>query len=281
MSETDWQPAKPKPKPEDLDLESLFADAQWHQHWELFEGVFTPGRNPVSLLCDLIGLPRDLRGKRVLDIGAWNGCFSFECERRGATEVIAFAPDLPESTGFSKLKEAINANNVQYHIGSVYDLSVESLGEFDIILFLGVLYHLRHPLLAIDKLQPLARGDVYVETHILNDSNLGAGKNLASRILRRIAPGLPKEIPFWQFYKTNELAGDFSNWFSPNIRAVLDAFESAGFEINVVETWGDRASFHAKALEGGAKKALQGTYESMPVVKRSVEFKGSRDHVQG
>src|SRR5258706_14871151 len=65
--------------PAGVDLTKTFQQiSAWHQRWEIFEGVFTPGRNPVSALLDGVGLPKDLRGRRVLDVGAFNGCFSFE-----------------------------------------------------------------------------------------------------------------------------------------------------------------------------------------------------------
>src|SRR5262249_41031030 len=82
--------------------DAIFQGVHWHQRWEIFQGVFVPGINPVKDLCELSGLPADLSGKRVLDVGAWNGCFSFECERRGADEVVAFGPENPEEVGFNR-----------------------------------------------------------------------------------------------------------------------------------------------------------------------------------
>jgi tRNA (mo5U34)-methyltransferase len=69
----------------------------------------TPGPHSVSLLCQKTQLPADLKGKWVLDIGAWNGCFSFECERRGASEVIAYSLANAEVTGFTRLKAVLGS----------------------------------------------------------------------------------------------------------------------------------------------------------------------------
>ena len=71
-------------------LAAIFENKVWHQRWEIAPGIFTPGGNDVAQIMDLAGVPASLTGKRVLDIGAWNGCCSFECERRGAAEVIAY-----------------------------------------------------------------------------------------------------------------------------------------------------------------------------------------------
>src|SRR5712691_5486106 len=159
------------PAPAGLDVKQLFDGAHWHQGWEVFRGVSTPGPHPVSLLCANTQLPADLTGKRVLDVGAWNGCFSFECERRGASEVIAYSLENPEVTGFRRLKAALGSK-VEYVQGSVYSLSPEKFGTFDLILFFGVLYHLRYPLLAIDRMRTVSKGDVLIETHTMTSQQL-------------------------------------------------------------------------------------------------------------
>src|SRR5713226_8698296 len=110
----------------------------WHQRWEIEPGVFTPGVNDVGMLLNAVRFPDRIDGLRVLDIGAWNGCFSFECERRGASEVVAYSLENPDESGFNRLKSLLNSR-VSYIEGSVYALSPEKLGFFDVILFFGVL----------------------------------------------------------------------------------------------------------------------------------------------
>ena len=112
--------------------ELLFGGIQWHQGWDIFEGVRLPGRNSVEQLCEHIRLPVDLTDKRVLDIGAWNGAFSFECERRGASDVVAFSLENPETSGFNRLKAVLNSK-VRYVTGSVYNLQDYNLGQFDVM----------------------------------------------------------------------------------------------------------------------------------------------------
>ena len=242
-NDSPWQPMAP-PQSKGFS-EDFFKDVVWHQKWEIFQGVYTPGRNPVAELCDLIHLPKDLRGMRVLDIGAWNGCFSFECERRGAKEVVAFGPDTPEQTGFERIRNAIGSKVVRLEEGSVYSLSPKRLGMFDAVLFLGVLYHLRYPLLAIDKVWGVTKGTAYVETHVIDNCFIPAGQNSNKALpLQNVSPALV-DVPLWQFYRLGELGGDTSNWFGPNVRAVLDAFGSAGFVTEHLSSWGTRASFRA------------------------------------
>lgn len=73
------------PAPPGFDYELLARGAtHWHQRWQVFRGVYTPGGNPVEEMLNAMQVPADLTRKRVLDVGSWNGCASFECERRRA-----------------------------------------------------------------------------------------------------------------------------------------------------------------------------------------------------
>ena len=113
--------------------QKLFEDVVWWQKWEVTPGIFTPGHNSVEFILSMVDFPKDLSGKRVLDIGTWNGCFAFECERRGAAEVLAIGPESTEATGFLKLKKHLNSR-VEYKYGSIYHLRPQTIGRFDIVL---------------------------------------------------------------------------------------------------------------------------------------------------
>jgi tRNA (mo5U34)-methyltransferase len=248
----------PPPAPPGFDPQSLFAGIPWHQKWELFKGVFTPGRNPVCALADHVGLPDDLTGLRVLDVGAFNCCLSFECERRGAAEVVALDLQPPEQLGFPQLKRALGSERVRFENGSAYALDARALGRFDVVLFFGVLYHLRYPLLALDQLRKVTQGALYLETLVIDRRFLAEGKD--GQFLAKYHPALTN-VPLWQFYRADELAGDFSNWFGPNIRAVLDGLESAGFDAELISQWGDRAGFRARpsaSLDESFRKSYEG-----------------------
>jgi tRNA (mo5U34)-methyltransferase len=234
------------PAPPGFSPEAFFRHVPyWHQRWELFRGVFVPGHNAVDFLCEATELPADLTGKRVLDVGAWNGCFSFECERRGAAEVVAVSLEDPAATGFDLLKAALNSR-VEYRRGSVYTLMPELYGKFDVVLFFGVLYHLRYPLLALDRIRTVCRGEVHVETHVIDHRAWLRGPLRFLGKLPLVRSAL-RGTPLWRQYREFELhPGDQSNWFGPNVLAVLEAFQSAGFDIRHTRSWQDRAMFRAR-----------------------------------
>ncbi len=231
-------------KPDNIDANLLLQSTRhWHQRWEVFDGIFTPGRNSVQDLLLNTGVPADLSGARVLDIGAFNCCCSFECERRGAQEVVALDLVWPDDYGFSALKRALGSTRVKYVQGSAYELDPKVIGTFDVVLFFGVLYHLRYPLLAIDQIRKIVRGTAYIETFVIDHRFITNGKDFQelSSFHKVLA-----DTPIWQFYKGEELGGDASNWFGPNICAVKQAFESAGMSVALVREWGDRAGFQAR-----------------------------------
>jgi tRNA (mo5U34)-methyltransferase len=144
-------------------------------------------------------IPADLRGKRVLDIGAWDGWFSFEMERRGA-EVMAV--DATPHERFRVARELLGSK-VEYRVDDVYRLSPEKIGRFDIVLFLGVLYHLKHPVLALERVCELSTEMVCVQSFVTDD-----GSDLSAR-------------PVMEFYETTELRGQFDNWVGPNVACLL------------------------------------------------------------
>jgi tRNA (mo5U34)-methyltransferase len=234
--------------PQGFDKDRFFEGVYWHQRWELFDGIFTPGKNPIELMCQEMNVPEDLTGKRVLDIGAWNGCLSFECERRGAREVIALGPEEPAKTGFYRLRDVLGSKRTHYVIGSVYDLNPAKLGYFDVVMLCGVLYHLRYPILGIDNIRRVCTGEVFVET-IVNDAQLVEESDEGPRIVPMvdISPRL-LTMPLWQFFRKDELENDPSNWFTPSTKAVLRAFESAGFEMKLLKNFG-RGTFQGRVKD--------------------------------
>lgn len=223
----------PPTAPQGFDPEAFFKGINWFQRWEVFDGIFTPGINPISNICDLMQLPADLSGRRILDIGSANGCMSLECERRGAAEVIGLTPLNGLDWGHHQLRDLVGATKTHFRLGSVYDLNPDILGYFDTVLFCGVLYHLRYPMLAIDNIRRVATNELFIETHLSADQSSQTNK----------------DIPLWRFYRFDELNNDHSNWFGPNIAAVQQAFESAGFSTRLLNSNGTRGRFHAVVRE--------------------------------
>lgn len=226
--------------------DSLFEGFHWHQRWEVEPGLFTPGQNDVLGLMEWAKVPADLSGKRVLDIGPWNGCFSLECERRGAAEVVALGPERPEHTGFLRLRDRVGSRRVEFKVGTIYDLQPDRLGYFDVVICFGVIYHLRHPLLGFDMMRRVAKGDLYLESKALDRDFRVNGNGM---ILADVNP-LLSSTPVLQFYQQNELNDDASNWFSPNMEAVRSFLVSSGFEPRHIALYWDRVAAHAVVTPG-------------------------------
>jgi tRNA (mo5U34)-methyltransferase len=176
---------------------------------ELIDGTVLPGLQSVEHLrwrLSLFGLPEDLRGKRVLDIGAWDGWFSFECERRGA-EVVAV--DCVELDTFLEARALLDSL-VEYLALDVTELSAKRLGRFDIVLFLGVLYHLRHPMLGLEKVVELCTEMALIESFVIARET--------------------RDVPaVMEFYERGELGGQIDNWCGPSPECLLAMCRSAGF----------------------------------------------------
>jgi tRNA (mo5U34)-methyltransferase len=216
------------------------SDIIWHQRFELMPGVFTPGVSDVALLLDACGLPDRLEGRSVLDVGTTNGGAAFALEARGAGNVVAVDIFGPETFGFAAAAE-LRGSRAEFLQASIYELPERLTQPFDIVLFWGVLYHLRHPLLGLDSLRAVTRGEAYVETAVA-DATLG---DAAAEPLAR-------------FHRTDQLAGDSSNWFEPSIAAAAAWCSSAGLEPELLRTFPPegpptRAVFRAVPTEGHAE----------------------------
>src|SRR5918997_5322010 len=119
----------------------------WYHRIEVAPGVVTPGVHDSEAALAAMELPERLDGKRLLDVGARDGYFSFVAEERGA-EILAIDSMAPHLTGFATASSLLGAS-VEYRTMNVYNVCPENVGTFDVILFLGVLYHLRDPMLAL------------------------------------------------------------------------------------------------------------------------------------
>ncbi len=156
-------------------------------------------------------LPADLSGKRVLDIGPWDGFFAFEMERRGA-EVMAI--DYVDLDTFRALHRYLGSK-IRYERLDIYELTPERVGTFDIVLCLGVLYHLKHPLLALEKICAITEDRCIIESFVIDAEAHRSGENAS--------------IPYVEFYEYDELAGQTDNWSGPTVGALEALVRSAGF----------------------------------------------------
>ncbi|HEX6113955.1 MAG TPA: TIGR04290 family methyltransferase [Geminicoccaceae bacterium] len=172
-------------------------------------------------------LPADLHGMSVLDIGCNAGFYSIEMKRRGAERVVAIDSDV-DYLNQARFAAEVSGVDLELRELSVYD--VGALGErFDIVLFLGVLYHLRHPLLALDLIHEHVARDLLVFQSMQRGSNaiepLEADYPFTEvEVFDR--PGFPK-----LHFIERRYAGDPTNWWTPN-RACSEAMlRSAGFAV--------------------------------------------------
>jgi len=211
-------------------------------------GVVTPGLVSMDrqqqMLRD-IRLP-DLKGKSVLDIGTFDGFFAFEAERLGATRVVALdhyvwerhmdkcvarwqqcnargesvvlsefeqfidRETLPGKAAFDTARRLLNSK-VEPVVSDYMTMDLTALGQFDVVLYLGVLYHMADPLGALSLLAQVTKEVAIIETAAMH------------------VPGC-EDLSLCEFYPENQLNNDHSNWWAPNTMALTGLCRAAGFE---------------------------------------------------
>jgi len=217
-------------------------EVRWFHSLDLGHGVVTRGQDRDPRRLERMGLPGDLSGKTVLDIGAWDGFYSFEAERRGAQRVLATDSfswqargEGTGKRGFDLAREALGSGVEDREI-DVMDLSEDEVGTFDVVLFLGVLYHLRHPLLALERVASVTGGLLILETEV----DLALGRR-----------------PAMAFYPGEELREDWTNWWGPNPAAVVAMLRAVGFsrvEVVSPNSLAYRAMRAGKRLAGALRE---------------------------
>jgi tRNA (mo5U34)-methyltransferase len=219
----------------------------WFHSIDLGEGVVTNGWKSGAHLqheLDIFQIP-ELRGKTVLDINTWDGFFAFEAERRGASRVVAldqymwamdplphhsywkecmergvvpaayhtmpyFKPDeLPGKAGFDTAHRALGSR-VEVVVADFMEIDVASLGMFDVVFYFGSLYHMENPLEAMKRVASVTKELAIIET----EAALFRGFD---------------QHALCEFFPSNELNGDVSNWWAPNEKALAGLCRAAGF----------------------------------------------------
>ncbi len=230
----------------DPELIRQIREHHWFHTMKLSDEVVTDGDSPERPIMSVPGTIPDVRGKSVLDVGAWDGKFSFQAEAAGASRVVALdhyvwrldpaarqayyeqcraegvLPDpdmidrgflvdgvLPGKQGFD-LAHAFLASQVEAVVGDFMEMDLESLGTFDVVLYLGVLYHMVSPIQALQRLRQVTSGVAVIET-----SGIEVPGYTGSALV--------------DFYAGNELNDDYGNWFAPSPSALVGMCRSAGF----------------------------------------------------
>ena len=195
------------------ELRRRAAEITWFHSMDLRPGLRTTGIYDPSRTLPRLRLPERLDGQTVLDVGAWDGYYSFEMERRGA-KVLA-TDDYSWGGGGWGTKAGFELAHTAFGSG-VRSLQIAPLditpgvlgGRFDIVLLLGVLYHLRDPLLVLERVASVTAGLLVLETEV--------GMLLTRR-------------PAAEFFPGTELNDDPTNWWAPNVAAMTGMLRAVGF----------------------------------------------------
>ncbi|MGO8870143.1 MAG: DUF1698 domain-containing protein [Acidimicrobiales bacterium] len=219
------------------------ADAiHWFHSIDLGNGVVTKGTSELQIPDDKFPV---LAGRSVLDVGAWDGYYSFMAERIGASRVVAldhyawavdvvartaywkecaaggtlpdhsldltefWRPDLPGRRGFEFAAAALGSK-VQPLLADFATMDLSELGTFDVVLYLGVLYHMKEPLTCLERIRSVTQEVAVIETQAVHFQHL-------------------EHEPLLQFYAGGELNADFGNWYIPTMGALHSLCRAAGF----------------------------------------------------
>ncbi len=219
------------------------ADAlRWYHSIDLGRGVVTKGTSVQETSADVFP---DVAGKTVLDIGAWDGKFSFLVEQAGASRVVAldhyawgvdlkarhaywaecdahgtfpdhsrdetefWRPELPGRRSF-EFASSVLGSSVEPVVADFQTVDLDGLGQFDVVLYLGVLYHMKEPLTSLERVRRVTREVAVIETEAVH------------------LQGIEHEV-LLQFYAGSSLRIDFGNWYVPTISALHNMCRAAGF----------------------------------------------------
>ncbi len=199
----------------DEELQARADALYWWHALRLRPGVVTKGPKTEAILAaesDALFAGVALPGASVLDIGAWNGHFSLDAKRRGAARVLAtdsYAWDSPFYRGRETIELAVAELGLPVELRRMApDELGPEVGRFDVVLFLGVFYHLLDPIQVLPRLRAATGGLLLLETHL-------DGRDTAQ--------------PRMVFYPGSELGADSTNWWGPNIACVDALLRAHGF----------------------------------------------------
>ncbi|HEY3796891.1 MAG TPA: DUF1698 domain-containing protein [Caulobacteraceae bacterium] len=213
-----------------VDLETarnLVASRPWWYHrFEIYPGLVTPGVYDPSGTLFKLDLPDDLTGATILEIGPAEGFFTRELVKRGAkVTAVDYMPK--HFHGFAMMEELAGIE-FDFRQANLYDLKTLDLGTFDIVLCLGVLYHLPDPVRALWTLRDYVKGQLILETLISREF---------------------EDVPCARYLPADSSNGDITNFWAPNPMCCKNMLEDVGFKVR--NTWlnDTRGMFHCAVDE--------------------------------
>jgi FkbM family methyltransferase len=202
----------------------------WFHQIRLGEDFVTEGPDKSEEKSKYLNLPEQLTDKSVIDIGCWDGFFSFECEKRGAGRVLStdhfvWSKIGTKDAGYNFAHSVLKSRAVKLQC-SIEELDPNTLGQFDLVLMLGVLYHAPDPLGYLRKARSLCSGVLILESHV---------------------DMLDYPRPAIAYYEGASLCNDPTNFWGPNTSAVVGMLKDSGFKHVEPQPvfWKTRQAFHA------------------------------------
>jgi tRNA (mo5U34)-methyltransferase len=224
-------------KAEEGSVEERVNQISWRHQIPLKNGQTTNGTKDSSLDLQEFQLPEDLfKDKTVADVGACDGFFSFYAEQNGAKDVLAIDPyrwtldnRWSGMEGFNLARE-INESKVKDSVELLENLSPETVGEWDVSLFLGVFYHLVDPVRILQNVASITKETLVVET--INAEFWGAryGYPIIEQDSNKYLHPFIIEKPLLLYYPENEVDGDYTTWYAPNPKYIEDMLRVEGFK---------------------------------------------------
>lgn len=203
----------------------------WYHHFQLPSGVWTGDGQPPSYdpseRWQVIAphVPDDLSGKTVLDVGGNSGYFSLQMKLRGAAKCVMVEPIVEfvdqARFVFSQFGVKVKVVNEDVH---AYCLTTSE--RFDYVLFLGLFYHLKYPVLVLDRLAEMTKTRLFFQSHIEGPPAEGEQPGSALEREDLQSPGFPRLSFVEGAYR-----GDLSNWWIPNYEALEPLARSAGMRV--------------------------------------------------
>lgn len=248
------------------EIRDLINSVSWYHSVEILPGVVAPGSLPRGGRYDIESSVRfvqensgGLAGKRILEIGTWDGPMAYKLKSLGY-DVVATDIQDPKHTGFD-VTGKITGLNVRYVRCSVYELAKHFDQEFDVVLFLGVFYHLKYPVLAFERIAQVLKpgGRILVMgSGMSHRFETLEGKKISAKLCEEFRRTLDRmdeaRVPLCLSYPGSFVKGD--NWFMPNRTALHGWMTAAGFTVGNVH--GQASEYGTLALNGWAERSTGG-----------------------